>query len=175
MDLTRRAAPDPYDSLPERPWFQVTSDDFTDGARLDDRFAQQHDNESPHLRWSGAPAGTQGFAVTCFDPDAPTSSGWWHWLLVDLPAETTELPHGAGGGAVALPGGAFHVRNDAGNQQYDGPAPPPGDGDHRYVFVVHALDVPSLQVQPDTPAAQVGIGITFHTLARGRITGTWSR
>lgn len=174
MSLDRAVPPNPYDFLPARPWFPVTSDDFSDGNRLDDRYAEEHDDESPHLRWTG-PDGTLSFVVTCFDPDAPTPGGWWHWVLVDLPPDTTELPRGSGSGGVALPGGAFHVRNDGGALQYDGPAPPPGDREHRYQFVVHAVDAVSLEVAPDASPAAVGVALAFRTIGRGMITGTWSR
>ncbi|MGA8622490.1 MAG: YbhB/YbcL family Raf kinase inhibitor-like protein [Candidatus Sulfotelmatobacter sp.] len=95
---------------------------------------------SPELHWSSFPVETIGFAVTCFDPDAPTGSGWWHWVLVGLPPNITELARGAGLGS-GLPEGAFHVRNDYGERAYGGAAPPKGNRPHRYVFAVHALDV----------------------------------
>lgn len=161
--------PLPYDFLPKVPAFDLTSRDLTDGGTLPDAHAHAHGNESPHLAWSGFPAETRGFAVTCFDPDAPTASGWWHWLALDLPAGTTELDRGAGASDGALPGGAFHVRNDFPGHRYDGAAPPPGPA-HRYVFAVHALDVPTLGLAADTPAAVVGFNLTFHTVARALLT-----
>ncbi|WP_405018417.1 YbhB/YbcL family Raf kinase inhibitor-like protein [Kitasatospora sp. NBC_00070] len=158
-------APLPYEFLPPVPSFELTSADLTDGGRTPYRHVHSGGNESPQLSWSGFPAGTLGFAVTCFDPDAPTASGWWHWLAVNLAADVTELPRGAGASASSLPGPAFHVRNDSAGYRYDGAAPPPGPA-HRYVFAVHALDVPTLDLGPDTPAAVVGFNLTFHTLAR---------
>ncbi|MDH6123520.1 YbhB/YbcL family Raf kinase inhibitor-like protein [Kitasatospora sp. GP82] len=166
--------PLPYEFLPQVPSFELTSRDLTDGDTLADAFTYSGANESPQLSWSGAPAGTRSYAVTCYDPDAPTGSDWWHWLAVNLPADTTELPRGAGASDDTLPGKAsFHGRNDFPDHKYDGAAPPPGPA-HRYVFAVHALDVPALDVTPDTPAAAIGFNITFHTVARALITGEYA-
>ncbi|BAJ29519.1 MULTISPECIES: YbhB/YbcL family Raf kinase inhibitor-like protein [Kitasatospora] len=161
--------PLPYDFLPPVPAFELRSADLVDGATMPDEHVHARGNASPQLAWSGFPAGTRSFAVTCYDPDAPTAAGWWHWLAVNLPAEVTELPRGAGADDGGLPGGAFHVRNDFPGHRYDGAAPPPGPA-HRYVFVVHALDVPALEVGPDTPAAQVGFHLTAHALGRAVLT-----
>jgi Raf kinase inhibitor-like YbhB/YbcL family protein len=175
MSLERATAPDPMDILPVRPTFEVTSTDIADGAPMSMRHVHTSaggENVSPQLSWSGFPAETRGFVVTCYDPDAPTGSGFWHWLLVGLPASTTELPSGAGGPA-GLPEGAFHTRNDFGDNSYDGSAPPAGDIPHRYVFIVHALDVETLDVQPAASPAYVGFNLAFHSLARGVIRGTF--
>jgi Raf kinase inhibitor-like YbhB/YbcL family protein len=169
MSLHRGTAPDPYDVLPARPAFTLTSTDIADGQPMDVRFAHHGvggQSLSPHLAWSGFPVETLGFVVTCFDPDAPTGSGFWHWALVGLPADTVELPTGAGA-AATLASGAFHVRNDYGQHQYGGPWPPTGDITHRYVFTVHALASADLGLTPETTPAQVGFTLAFHTLARG--------
>ncbi|MEE1783962.1 YbhB/YbcL family Raf kinase inhibitor-like protein [Streptomyces sp. SP17BM10] len=162
--------PLPYEFLPQVPSFPLTSADITEGGTLAQEFIHAGGNLSPQLSWSDLPEGTRGIAVTCYDPDAPTGSGWWHWLALNLPAETTGLPRGAGSSDDALPGAAsFHGRNDFPGNRYDGAAPPPG-APHRYVFAVHALDVEELDVSADTPPAQVGFHLTFHTLGRALLT-----
>jgi Raf kinase inhibitor-like YbhB/YbcL family protein len=175
MSLERAVPPDPFDVLPPKPWFRLESTDITDGEPLAKAFVHDSvggENLSPQLSWSGFPDETRGFAVTCFDPDAPTQSGFWHWVLVNLPASTTELARGAGSGE-ALPGEAFHVRVDAGAKAYAGAAPPPGDRPHRYVFAVHALDVEGLDVDESVSPAVVGFNLAFHTIARGAIRPTY--
>ena len=112
--------------------------------------------------------------VTCFDPDAPTPSGYWHWVVVDLPPEVTELGQGAGAGDDSLPGNAFHVRNDGGDLRYEGAGPPEGDMVHRYYFVVHAVDVATLGVDGSASPAVVAFNLAFHTLARAIITPVFS-
>jgi Raf kinase inhibitor-like YbhB/YbcL family protein len=174
-------APIPYDLLPPVPALTVISDDIEDGTRLRnphiaDMMGLTGDNLSPHLRWSGAPAETMSFAITCFDPDAPTGSGFWHWVLFDIPATVSEVPRGVGSGEMrGLPKGAMHARNDMGAPVYVGAAPPPGHGDHRYVFAVHALSVPTLGLDANATPAYVGFNLTFNTLARGAIVTTFGR
>lgn len=169
--------PNPYDYLPRVPSFTLVSDDLTEGAPLPREHvyhAMGGGNRSPHLSWSGAPDGTRGFVVTCYDPDAPTASGFWHWSAVNLPGGSTELPAGAGAGDETLPGeNSFHVRNDYGTRDYGGAAPPEGHGPHRYIFTVHAVDVDALDVTADTSPAVVGFNLFFHTLGRAQLTATY--
>ena len=173
-DLSRPRATPPYDILPAVPSFSLTSEDLADGGRMGDRFTAIHENLSPGLRWSGAPAGTRSFVVSCFDPDAPSPSGWWHWTVVDLPASAAGLPRGAGESDDGLAAPAFHVRNDAGTRAWFGPYPPAGDGDHRYVFAVHALDVDTLGLDGSASAAAVACQVSFHALGRALLTATYS-
>lgn len=178
MDFTRPAPADPYSLLPTPATFALTSPDITDGERLPATHAADGENVSPALEWSGAPAGTRSFVVSCYDPDAPTPSGYWHWNLVDVPAEVTSLPRGAGAAdGAGLPAGAFQVHSDGGYPGFEGAGPPPGDHDHRYVFAVHALDAApgELGLGPDNTNAQVHFNIYFHLLGRATLTATYSR
>ncbi|MFG1676325.1 YbhB/YbcL family Raf kinase inhibitor-like protein [Micromonospora sp. NPDC049282] len=173
MTLERPIAPDPYELLPTVPSFDLTSGDVHNGEPMDARYAHGSaggENVSPHLSWSGFPAETKSFVVTCFDPDAPTGSGFWHWVLVDVPTSVTELATAV---READLGGAFSIRNDYGDTGYGGAAPPPGDRPHRYVFAVHAVDVERLDVGKDASPAFVGFNLAFHTLARAVIRPTY--
>ncbi|SED93531.1 YbhB/YbcL family Raf kinase inhibitor-like protein [Ruania alba] len=175
MDLERPLAPHPYEMLPAVPAFALSSPDITDGAAMAARHAADGENVSPALTWTDPPEGTQGLLVTCFDPDAPTPAGYWHWVITDLDSSVTTLDAGAGESDIALPGAAFHLRTDGGEFGYEGAAPPPGDRAHRYVFAVHALDVPTLDLTPEDSATKASFLALFHTLARGVLTPTYQR
>lgn len=162
--------PIPYDYLGEVPPMVLTSDDIAPDTPMNALFTAAGDpgNVSPHLAWAGFPPETRSFALTVFDPDAPTGSGFWHWLAFDLPAAVTSVERNAG-----VPGAALRQgRNDGGGRCYLGPCPPPGHGPHRYVFAVHALDVDSLEVDDDASAAYIGFTIGVHALARGVLVAT---
>jgi Raf kinase inhibitor-like YbhB/YbcL family protein len=174
MSLDRPVCPDPYPLLPAAASFTVTSDDVTDGQPLKDDQVNEFGDTSPQLSWSGAPEGTRSFVVTCFDPDAPTVSGFWHWVAVDIPADVTELPAGAGASDDSLPGGAFHVRNDGGGLNFMGAAPPAGDQVHRYFFVVHAVGEETLGVDSSVSPAVVGFNLAFKTLGRAIVQGIYA-
>ena len=169
----------PYVFLPEVPSFEVTSSDIADGQRMSlpqvsGVFGAGGEDISPQLSWSGFPAETKSFVVTCFDPDAPTASGFWHWAVADIPVGVTGLPAGAGSpDGSALPAGAVTLRGDGGAARYIGAAPPAGHGPHRYVFAVHAVDVESLGVGADASPAFLGFNLFGHTLARALIIPTY--
>lgn len=178
--MSQRRSQSPYDVLPPVPTFIVTSNDMLDGAPLPlahvfNGMGLEGQNRSPHLVWSAFPVETKSFAVTCFDPDAPTGSGFWHWLVVNIPSAVNELLTDAGSGDDSLPGDAFHTRNDYGLAAYGGAAPPPGHGDHRYIFAVHALSCEELGVDSSSSGASVGFNLTFNTIARAVMTPIFGR
>ncbi|GAA5049076.1 hypothetical protein HNP84_004357 [Thermocatellispora tengchongensis] len=168
---------DPFARLPQVPSFTVTSKTLTDGAP----WPAEHMSSglpggkdiSPHLSWSGAPEGTKSYAVTVYDPDAPTGSGFWHWAVADIPATVTELPEGAGDETGSgLPEGAYQLPNDARMARFIGAAPPAGHGPHRYFIVVHALDVETIGVPAEATPAYLGFTISGHILGRAVLTAT---
>jgi len=140
-----------------------------------DGFGCSGENKSPALKWSGAPAGTKAFAVTVYDPDAPSGSGWWHWVVVNIPADVHELAPNAGAvGGANLPRGASQVRIDYGVAGWGGVCPPPGDAPHRYVFTVYALK-DRIEVPPDATAALAGFMINGNSLGKASFTAKYGR
>lgn len=178
MNLERREAPNPYDFLPLVPSFDVSSDDIVEGQQMPETFAHSSaggGDLSPQLSWSGFPEQTASFAVTCIDPDAPTGTGWWHWMLLDLPASVTTLPRGAGSeSGDVLPPGAWQAISSYGTAAFGGAAPPPGDYPHKYFFAVHALDVPTLGIDRSVSQEVAAFNVTVHTIARGLIVPTYA-
>ena len=160
------------------PALELKSPDISDGAKIAETFVFNSfgctgKNVSPALNWSGAPAGTKSFAVTAFDPDAPTGSGFWHWVIFNIPADATGLPQGAGDAKSGkAPAGTIQTRNDFSLTGYDGPCPPPGDP-HHYHFTVFAVDAPKLDADADASAAVIGFNLHFHTLAKAEIVGVY--
>lgn len=161
--------------------FELHSPEIRPGALMDKRFefkgfGCEGENQSPALVWRGAPAGTRSYAVTVYDPDAPTGSGWWHWMVVNIPAEVSALPADAGAvGGVKLPPGASQLRIDYGVAGWGGACPPQGDKPHRYIFTVHALKVPQLDLPSDATAALAGYMITANTLGKASFTARYGR
>jgi Raf kinase inhibitor-like YbhB/YbcL family protein len=132
-------------------------------------------NTSPQLSWSGAPPNTKSFVVTAFDPDAPTSTGFWHWVVYNIPATVTTLPAGAGANAAPV-AGAGSGYTDFGFNHYGGPCPPTGDSPHHYIFTVYALDVPKLEgASAKSTGAVVMFSMRGHLLAEGNVEGTFAR
>ena len=166
-------------SAAAQPTFTLTSNTLGGQAttrEVFDGFGCTGANVSPQLAWTDAPEGTQSFAVTMYDPDAPTGSGWWHWLVFDLPATATELPAGAGSTAPdGLPAGAVQSTTDYGAPGYGGPCPPVGDAPHQYVITVYALDTDSLGLPADATPATVGFTLGNHTLAKASIVAYYDR
>ena len=164
---------DPYAAVTPVQALVVRSDDLKHGEEMPLIFRDPQiggANTSPHLAWSDFPAQTRSFALTCYDPDAPTGSGFWHWIVIDIPGSVTSLPAGAGTvDGAGLPAGAFQVRNDYGTKDFGGAAPPAGDDPHRYVFAVHALDVETLGIDSDVTPAVAGFNLRFHTIARALV------
>ncbi|WP_040822314.1 YbhB/YbcL family Raf kinase inhibitor-like protein [Nocardia jiangxiensis] len=165
------SANNPFARLPEAASFTVTSTTVRDGDTWQpaqwSSGAPGGKDLSPQLSWSGAPTGTKSYAVTVYDPDAPTGSGFWHWAIANIPATTTSLPEGAD-----LPAGAFQLPNDARLPRYIGAAPPAGHGEHRYFVTVHALDADDIGVAADATPALLGFTIAGHILGRATLVAT---
>ena len=162
--------------------FQISSPDLKAGGKIADSFVFNGfgctgGNASPALAWKNAPADTKSFAVTVYDPDAPTGSGWWHWVAFNIPATTNTLPTGAGSADGAhLPAGTIQSRTDFGAPGYGGPCPPMGDKPHHYIFTVYALKTEALpMVDANAPAAMVGYFLHANTLAKASLTAKFGR
>jgi Raf kinase inhibitor-like YbhB/YbcL family protein len=160
----------------------LTSADLKEGATISNEqvlngLGCNGGNLSPALSWSGAPASTKSFAVSIYDPDAPTGSGWWHWVVFNIPPGTTSLPKGAGDVKKKLmPKGAIQSRNDFGAHGYGGPCPPAGDKPHHYQITVFAVDVDKLpDAKNDAASALVSSDLRSHTLAKATLTGLYGR
>jgi len=160
--------------------FTVTSTNISPGGKIADAqvynsFGCKGGNVSPELTWSSAPVGTKSFAILMHDPDAPTGSGWWHWVVYNIPANVGSLPAGAGDPKKSLlPSGALQGRTDFGDPGYGGPCPPPGKP-HRYYVRVYALKVEKLEVPADATAAFVAFSVRMHALATAELMGTYGR
>jgi Raf kinase inhibitor-like YbhB/YbcL family protein len=174
-------ARNPYEDLPQVPSFTLTSTDISDGAALpmpqvSGIMGAGGEDQSPELSWSGFPEGTKGFAVTAYDPDAPTAAGFWHWAVFNIPLSTTSLPSGAGDAeGSGLPVGAVQLANDASVKRYLGAAPPVGHGPHHYFFAVHALDVDHLDLPANATPTYLGFNLFMHTLARAVIVANYEQ
>lgn len=153
--------------------FTLTSDTIAEGQALDGAqvfqgFGCEGGNTAPDLAWSGAPDGTKSFAITAYDPDAPTGSGWWHWFAFNIPADVTSLPTGG-----ELPDGAVALSNDYGAPGFGGACPPPGEV-HRYQFTVHALST-VLEIDGSVSNALAGYMVNAHSIATSTITAVYTR
>jgi Raf kinase inhibitor-like YbhB/YbcL family protein len=161
--------------------FTVTSPSVSEGATIGEKhvfagFGCTGGNKSPALAWSDAPADTKSFAVTVYDPDAPTGSGWWHWVVFNIPVGTTELKEGAGDAKGALlPAGSVQSVTDFGQPGFGGPCPPAGDKPHRYIFTVHALKLEKLPLEPSASGAMIGFFLGQNTIAKASVTGIYGR
>ncbi|MES1162922.1 MAG: YbhB/YbcL family Raf kinase inhibitor-like protein [Rhizobacter sp.] len=161
--------------------FVLSSPSIKPGSMLTDAqvfkgFGCEGKNISPALKWSGAPKDTKSFAVTLYDPDAPTGSGWWHWVVFNIPAGASELPEGAGAAdGKGLPTGATQGRTDFGAPGFGGACPPPGDKPHRYIFTVHALKTDKIDVPADASAALVGFMLNANRLGKASFQAKYGR
>jgi len=173
--MANESKPSPYDALPTLPTFSLTSPELGPGDKLPDALRAESsggEDRSPELSWSGFPEGTKSFAVTMYDPDAPTASGFWHWAVYNIPADVTSLEAFAGSADGAkLPKGAVTLHNEYRQKQYAGAAPPKGHGPHRYYFVVHSLDVAELELPEGSTPAYLGFNLFMKATGRAILQG----
>jgi Raf kinase inhibitor-like YbhB/YbcL family protein len=161
--------------------FTLSSAEIKPGATIAEAqvfkgFGCEGGNVSPSLAWSNAPAGTKSFALTVYDPDAPTGSGWWHWVMFNIPADVNALPAGAGDSAGGkAPRGAVQSRTDFGKPGYGGPCPPKGDRPHRYIFTIHALKVDHIDADQDASGALAGFMVNANQIGKATFTGKYGR
>ncbi|QIL88789.1 YbhB/YbcL family Raf kinase inhibitor-like protein [Microbulbifer sp. SH-1] len=160
--------------------FTLASKTFVNGARMQPAqlyfgFGCSGENISPELHWRGAPEGTRSFALTVHDPDAPTGSGWWHWIVFNIPADMNSLPEGAGDPKSGLIPEAIQSRTDFGSSGYGGACPPEGHGDHRYQFRIYALKVDQLPLDENSPAAMVAYYVNANKLAEAQLEVIYGR
>jgi Raf kinase inhibitor-like YbhB/YbcL family protein len=159
--------------------FTLTSAAFKNNAAIPPKYSFNMmgctgENVSPPLEWKNPPAGTKSFALMAHDPDAPTGSGWWHWVVYNIPADATSLPEGAGGG-TGLPKGASQGNTDFGKPGWGGPCPPPGSGKHHYNFTLFALKVDKIEVPPGASPAMVGFNAIANAIGKAKLTGLFTR
>ena len=171
----------PYENLPPAASFSLTSSDLKEGEKLampqvSGIFGASGQDVSPQLSWSGFPSGARSFVVTMCDPEAPTVSGFWHWAVVNIPGDVTELPTGAGDeSGSGLPEGAFQLPNDARTMRYVGAGPPPGTGKHRYIFAVLALEAEKIEIDRAATPAWLMFSLFNGTLGRAFLEGWYER
>lgn len=173
--MTNNDDKDLFSKITPAPKMTLRSDDIQDDAEKGLIFRDPNiggENLSPQLSWSDFPEGTKSFAITCFDPDAPTGQGFMHWAVANIPLSVTSLERGAGSGGDGMPAGSLTLPNDVRMRQYIGANPPPNSGRHRYIFTVHAVGVEKLEIDPELTPVVLGFNLHFNTLARGVIT-TW--
>src|SRR5699024_7729510 len=170
----RFPGPDPYEPLGNPPSFTLTSTDLADGAEIEEKF-RAPSNISPQLQWSDLPEGTKSLAVTLLDPDAPTGAGFWHWAAFNIPADTTELPQGAGSAADLGIDGVISLKHDVSHREHYGTQPPAVYSPHRYLYSIHALDVETLDIASDSSPTVLGCNLYFHTLGRSILSGRYEQ
>ena len=161
--------------------FKLSSNDISEGefmskAQEYNGFGCSGSDLSPHLKWSNAPQGTKSYAITAYDPDAPTGSGWWHWQIVNIPANVMEIATGAGSTKNNIaPAGSSQINNDYGSRGFGGACPPAGQGIHHYRFTIHALSIPKLKLPIDASGALTGYMINSHTIESSTIESLYKR